>query len=123
MTYTIDREAGVVRIVGTGRLTDDEMVGCISSLRTDPDLTPEMSTLSDMREIEVDLSTEGVVRMHAVMENTSDSRSAARVAIVVSSDSAFGMGRMVELRSEEGAQPAFRIFRDIASAQNWLGIA
>ena len=86
---------GLVRIVGTGRLTDEEIVECISSLRTDPKLEPDMNTLSDMRDIEVDFSTEGVVRMLTVMEGTADRRAAARAAIVVSSDVAFGMGRMV----------------------------
>jgi hypothetical protein len=71
---------------------------------------------------EVDLSATGVLRMHATMENSSDTRSTARVAIVVNSDSAYGMGRMVELRNESEHQPAFHIFRDIASAEAWLDI-
>jgi hypothetical protein len=122
MAYRIDRDVGIVRIVGSGRVTDDEMVDCVSSLRTDPDLTPEMFTLSDMRKIQVDLSTSGVLRMQEIMQNSPVGRSGSRVAIVVDSDSAYGMGRMVELRNEGTRQPAFRVFRDLAAAEAWLGI-
>jgi len=122
MAYTIDRNARLIRIVGTGRLTDEEMVECISSLRTDPKLEPSMNTLSDMRDIEVGFSTEGVERMIAVMKGTAERRAAAKAAIVVSSDAAFGMARIVEMRSEERADPSFRVFRDMVAACEWLGI-
>jgi hypothetical protein len=98
------------------------MVHCISTLRSDPQLEPDMNTLSDMREIEVDFSTQGVSTMIEVMERTADKRSGARAAIVVGTDVAFGMGRMVELRSDERAEPNFRIFRDMLAASEWLGI-
>jgi len=65
------------------------------------------------------LSSTGVKRMQAIMQQSSDSHSAARVAIVVNSDSAYGM---VELRTEMESQQPFRVFRDIASAEAWLGI-
>jgi len=58
MTYVIDKGSRLIRIVGTGRLIDEEMVRCVTSLRADPDLEPGMNTLSDMRDIEVDFSTE-----------------------------------------------------------------
>jgi ornithine carbamoyltransferase len=60
--------------------------------------------------------------MLTVMEDTADRRAAARAAIVVSSDTAFGMGRMVEMRSEERANPRFQIFRDMIAACEWLGV-
>jgi len=43
--------------------------------------------------------------MLAVMESASDRRSGAKAAIVVGSDVAFGMGRMVALRSQETTEP------------------
>ena len=122
MEYTIDRDARLVRIVGSGRLTDEEMLQCITSLRSDPDLEPDMNTLSDMRDVQVGFSSEGVSSMVGIMESTADRRSAARAAIVVSSDVAFGMGRMIEIMSEERVDPSFRIFRDMAAAREWLHI-
>ena len=122
MAYTVDPEARLVRIVGTGRLTGEEIVQCISALRRDARLEPDMNTLSDMRDIEVAFSTQGVSRMLTVMEETADKRAAAKAAIVVGSDVAFGMGRMVEMRSDERAEPSFRVFREMAAACAWLGI-
>ena len=122
MTYTIDKETGVVRIVGTGLLTDEEMVQCVSSLRADPRLEPEMNSLSDMRDIEVGFSRNGIDRMIEVMKASSERRAAAKAAIVVSSDVAFGMGRMLEIVSDGKVEPRFRVFRDMDSALSWLEI-
>lgn len=122
MTYTIDEDERLVRIVGTGRLTDEEMLECISSLRSDPKLDAGMNTLSDMRNIEVSFTSEGVVRMLAIMEDTAGRRSASKAAIVVSSEVALGMARMVELRAEDRVDPSFRVFRDMAAACDWLGM-
>jgi len=122
MSYRIDLEAGLILLKGTGLLTDDEMVQCIAELRRDPELEPGMHTLSDMREIEVGFTAEGVSRMLDTMKISSERRSAARAAIVVSSDVAFGMARMVEGRADGQLEPHFRVFRDIAEAREWLGL-
>ena len=58
--------------------------------------------------------------MVEVMQASDGRRGAARAAIVVDSSTAFGMGRMFELRSEGATQPAFRIFEDPAAAEAWL---
>lgn len=122
MTYSIDVDARLVRIVGSGRLENQDMIDCVSRLRADPMLEPDMNTLSDMRDIQTGFSREGVERMIEVMEQTSGSRHAVRAAIVVSSNVAFGMGRMFELRVESEAQPRFMVFREMADACEWLGI-
>jgi hypothetical protein len=120
MTYELDKKERVVRILGSGRLTDEELVECIASLRADPELEPDMHTLSDLRNIDVAFTSDGVSSMLSVMKNSSAERSEAKAAIVVSSDIAFGMGRMVELRSEDEIDPSFKIFRDMTAAQAWL---
>ncbi len=122
MTYTIDKANSLVRIVGTGLLTDEEMVECIASLRADPELEPDMNTLSDMRDIEVGFTRNGINGMVKVMRDSSERRAAAKAAIVVSSDVAYGMGRMLEIVAEGEVEPSFRIFRDMDSALSWLEI-
>lgn len=122
MTYTIDEEKSLVRILGTGRVTDEEMLECISSLRSDPKLEAHMNTLSDMRDIEVGFTSDGVAGMLEIMESTADRRSAARAAIVVGSDLAFGMARMLEIQATDRLHPSFQVFRDMAAACRWLGV-
>ena len=120
VNHTIDIEARLVRIVGSGVVTDDEMVRCVADLRADPALEPNMNTLSDMRDIDVAFTSEGVSRLVTVMRNSADRRVAARAAIVVNSEVAFGMGRMFELRAEQADELSIRIFRDMAEALEWL---
>ena len=123
MTYTIDKEARLVRFKGHGLLTDDEMVAGVAAMREDPDLEPDMNSLSDMRDIEVGFTTKGVMETIGVMARSSDRRSAAKAAIVASSDIAFGMARMFQAQSDiKGQDPAFRIFRDMDEACEWLGV-
>ena len=120
MTYTIDRPDRLVRILGSGRLTDDEMIQCVTALRDDPDLEAGMDTLSDMRNIEVGFTRDGVLRMVEVMRASDARRSNARAAIVVSSDLAFGMGRMFESWAQDQVDPAIRIFRSLEDAKAWF---
>ena len=123
MTYRIDQDSQVVRILGQGLITDDDMVACIAALREDPDLQPHMNILSDMRDIDVGFTSRGVVEMVAVMELSSDRRSAAKAAIVTNSDVAFGMARMFQAQSAIKEQdPQFRIFRGMSEACEWLGV-
>ncbi len=122
MTYEIDPEVGLIRLQGSGCLTDREMIECIQSLRADPALRPDMPTLSDMREIEVGFSTAGIQEMMSVMRASAGRRGSARAAIVVSSAVAFGMGRMLEMRAEGEAEPRFRVFEDMDAARAWLGL-
>ena len=122
MMYTLDHDTGLVRITGSGRLTDDDMVTCIECLRADPGLEPDMSTLSDMRGVDMALTPRGIEQMLAVMRRTADRRHSAKAAIVVDTDLAFGFGRMFELRAEDQTEPRFRIFRDMDAAEEWLGL-
>ena len=122
MTYVIDRHNHLVRITGIGVLTDGDMIQCVSDLRNDPALEPDMSTLSDMRYIEVAFTAQGIDEMLSVMEQTSELRRKAKAAIVVSSDLAFGMGRMLEMSADDRVGPNFMIFRGIGAACEWLGI-
>ncbi len=121
MTYSIDKARGLVYIVGSGALTDADMFECIAKLRRDPSLEPDMNTLSDMRGIEVAFTSQGIEAMLQVMDATANERGDVRAAVVVDTDLAFGMGRMLELKAGERADPTFRIFKDIDAASLWLG--
>ena len=122
MRYTIDRDAQLVRVMGSGRLTDADMRQCVAALRQDPDLEPDMNTLSDMRGIEVAFTADGIRQVIAIMRRTGDRRSGGRAAIVVDSDVAFGMGRVFATTAEGQTEPPFRIFRAFSDACDWLGI-
>jgi len=121
MTFSIDLEIRLIRLEGSGRVTDEDMLECVKAMRSDSRLEPDMNTLSDMRGIEVGFTSQGVRRLVDVMRMTAEKRKAAKAAIVVSADVAFGMGRMLEILSDERVEPRFRIFRDFDEAREWLG--
>ena len=120
MTYHIDSEARLVHIEGAGQLTDDDMIDCVKRLRADPDLEPDMPTLSDMRNIDMAFSPEGVREMVKTMHDRPADRAQARVAIVVSNQVAYGMGRMFELYTDTRVDPMLRVFQSMSEALDWL---
>ena len=119
MDYIIDDERRIVRMTGSGSLTDAEMKGCIERLRSDPGLAPNMPTISDMRDIEVAFTPQGIRQAIGLMHEAPADRSDAKVAIVVNSSIAFGMGRMFELSANDEVDPRIRIFRSMEEAEVW----
>jgi len=122
MSYTIDQEQKVIRITGSGSVTDADMLGCIKALRSDPLLEPDMRTLSDMRDIEVAFTSDGIRQLIIIMRKAPAGRAKVKAAIVVSSSLSYGMGRMLAQYSDDEIHPSFQIFRDMAEAVDWLGI-
>ena len=122
MTYRIDPEAKLVHMIGSGRLTDEEMLACVVALRSDPGLVPDAVVLSDMRAITMGFSSQGVRKMLDIMVDTADRRAETKGAVVVGNDVTFGMARMMSLMADERVSPVFRVFRDLDSACEWLGI-
>ena len=120
ITYSIDVDEKLVYIVGSGRLTDEEMVDCVRDLRSDPMLQPDMNVLSDMRAIEMGFTPNGIRKMLDIMVSTEDRRSEAYAALVVTQDVTFGMGRMLQLRARDHVTPHFEVFRDLEKARDWL---
>ncbi|MAG31484.1 MAG: hypothetical protein CL908_11420 [Deltaproteobacteria bacterium] len=118
--YTIDAQSRLALIVGSGRLTDAEIVECASRFRSDPNLTPDMKTLTDLRSITVDFSRSGILEVISLMEKTQDQRSGARAAIVVDSEVSFGMSRVWEMRVHGQVDTRVRVFRDMTEAHKWL---
>ena len=68
-------------------------------------------------------TTEFIRSMARVFSTRADLIGMARVAVVVSTEVGFGMGRMAQLLAE-GSNPSItiRTFRDYAAAQQWLHV-
>lgn len=54
VTYTIDKEAGLVRMTCSGVLTNEELVAGVGRLHSDPARAPGMGSLVDCRNIEAE---------------------------------------------------------------------
>ncbi len=117
--YRIDPDRGIVFSRGWGSLTDEDLIRYQERLNTDPDFLPSFSQLVDLSDVDaLKLSAEGV-RMSAAAEVWSPE---ARRAFVAPMDAAYGIVRMHEAL-KGGENPNVRLFRCIAEARAWLGVA
>ena len=117
MRSEFDTTRRVVLTFGTGEITDDELKDHHVAMFGDPAFDPGFDQLADFRGAIPRVSSE-TVRMIA---RRSRFASEARRAFVVSSEVAFGLGRMFELSLGAEAETV-RLFEDIDEARAWLGL-
>ncbi len=124
MTYRIDHDMKVVRMKGSGTLTDEELVSCISRLRQDPELPFGLPTISDLRQVDIlEVTYEGFQKVAEIMVDTDQRRGPVRVAMVVLKESDVAMAKLYSIVSENAATgTSFEIFDSPAAAEAWLGL-
>jgi hypothetical protein len=119
ISYEIDRESGLARVTALGEVSFEEEKQCFDEILADPSRCPGCGILLDNRERGTPATAEHVKGMaHAFQERQTDV-GYAKLAIVVSKEVSFGLGRMFstlvdELPIETG------VFRDIDEAEEWL---
>lgn len=120
VTYTIDDAAGIVRVRGTGALTNEEVLACIEQVYSDPARKPGMPTLIDYRDIQgTGLTPQGMEAAAILKKALLAHEPAWATAFVAPQDDVFWLARTYEvLRS--GTAERLRVFRDPAEAEQWL---
>ena len=120
ITYEIDDRNGWVKMVGSGVITDEEVLTYRQALLADPRFRPSMKLLSDMRGIErVQVTAGGIRRLVHEESSHAHELAARRLAIVTDSPVAYGMARMYQMLAEN-AGGAIQVFRRIEDATAWL---
>ena len=111
--FKIDTEARVVFLTARGNVSPEEFQEYRSKLTSHPDFNKEFSELVDYREVTMVRDADHVRRV-------AQTRPFARVAIVAG-EKTYGFARMVQgwAGGEEGG---VSVFRDMASAREWLGL-
>jgi len=125
ISHEIDLTNNLLRISGSGVVTNDDMLKCVDAIRSDPNLVPGMPSLSDMRNVtQLEVDNDGLRQTMDAMAATREKRGKAKVAIVVSDDAKFGFARMTTSIADTFAPGMnFRAFRSMADAEEWLGIS
>jgi len=101
----------------SGDLGDRDLLELAGHIARDPEVEPDFSLLIDLREAHGDAVTGAGVRSLSARPLVLSLES--RRAVVVPSDSGFGMARMYELlRGERGG--GMRVFRDFDEARRWI---
>jgi hypothetical protein len=118
VTYTIDPNQKLVITRLWGAVTDDEVHDHNRRLRTDPVFNPGYRQLADMTGL-----TEILVSTKLIDETSVDQffNPGTPRAFVASADAVFGLARKFALQAEAVGQ-TIQVFRDLESAENWLGL-
>ena len=124
IVYAIEPDRNRVTLTYTGTITDRELFESFDRLYRDPAHRIGMDELSDLRLVHNVTVTS--VGLHALADQTArnldHARQTWRVAVVAPQDVVFGLARMYGLFREESPE-LVRVFRDLESAERWLGEA
>lgn len=117
LTYRVDTTHGIVRSHGSGTLTMDELLGYFEASRADPHYHESMHRLMDLREV-THLPSSEDIRALAAFARTKAPVETARMAILASSDLAFGVSMM--FKAFVGYGERLIVVRDEREAMDWL---
>jgi hypothetical protein len=117
--YRIDVEAGVIHRSLIGEVTTDELLADFSRALEDPDYRPGMNSLTDLREVKPYAHRDDVLRVARFLLEHHERIDSFRAAVVVSSDSIYGMVRMLQQELKD-TDIEIQVFRDFDAARGWL---
>ena len=121
MSYTIDQEAGVVRLRCWGILTNEEMLDCVTRMHCDLARQPGMPSLVDCRDIqEMRVTPQGMHAAALLEQAIADPfREPWLIAVIAPQDDVFWLGRLYEVL-RAGSPATVRTFRNAVDAEEWL---
>ena len=120
ITYRIFAAEAFVLSTALGNLSDAELLGHQLELMGDSKFDPGYPQLDDLRGADMDNVTAACIQTLARTQVAS--KRCARRALLVGSDVAYGLARMLQAL-REGNQPEIRVFRDVDQALGWLGVS
>lgn len=121
--YTIDRERGLVRVVASGRLSDNDFLEQRVRLRSDPAFDAAYSFSVDLRQV-TELALSALVISRLARDPISDPGIRRAIILPAEGDAgpeplAFGLSRVFQsiaaLRGED-----VELFVDSEAAERWL---
>ena len=123
MTYTIEPSQNLIRAIGTGVLTDDDVMEHRRMLTADPQFSFTMRELSDIRQVtDFRLTPAGIKIMVAADAKMVPAGGMHKLAVVAEEKVAYGMSRMYQTLGEPNIR-SVGVFRNYKDAAEWLGIA
>ena len=117
LTFQVDKASNILRSYGTGVLTMDDLLKYFAESRADPSYDPSMDRMMDLREV-TQLPSSVEIRSLATFARTKAPVEKARMAIIASSDLAFGVSMM--FKAFVGYGERLVVVRDEAEARDWL---
>ena len=121
ISHRIDRELGLLTVVGTGAIRDEDLSAYKDSLMSDPELRHVTRELSDFRGTSFSISTKGLPDVARLHEEIFAGGASTKCAVLVSSNLQYGLVRVyAQCIGRQGHEVA--PFRTMAEAREWLGL-
>ena len=122
MSVSIDADKGYFIVTLEGEVTADLLTNEFVAAVNHPDFRRGMHSLWDTRKGDATGMKADDMRKIAqfIATEFGEVRKGARVAIVAATDVGFGLGRMYEMVSDGILPVQLRIFRDLATAEDWV---
>jgi hypothetical protein len=124
IVYRIEPDVGLVILVHTGVVPDDEFLSSYRTLFGDPQYQKSFNMLVDLRRADSSARSPDTLRQLAefVRQLFGDAEEGPKVAVVAPEDISFGLARMYEALSDTVPWD-FKVFRDVKVALPWLGLS
>lgn len=117
VSHQIDRAKRRVAVIGTGRLTGEELITGRAELAADPGFEPSFAQLIDLTGVtEVGITTDDIFFLASGHIFAAGSRR----ALVAPRPVLFGLSRMFQSLSPGNVAEGIRVFTDLAAAEAWL---
>jgi hypothetical protein len=121
ISYRIDKDLGLLTVVGSGTVTDEDISACKDSLKSEPELRHVTRDLTDFRGTSFTISPKGLPSLAKLHESALADAAETRCAVVVSNDLQYGLVRVyAQCVARLGHEVA--PFRTMAEAREWLGL-
>jgi hypothetical protein len=117
LTFRVDKAKGLLRSRGSGVLTMGDLLAYFADSRADPDYDAAMNRVMDLRDV-TQLPSSEEIRSLATFARTRAPVETARMAIIASSDLAFGVSMM--FKGFVGYGERLLVVRDEQEALDWL---
>jgi len=121
VTYEIDAERGVVVVRVYGAVTPQEFAANRVKLQADPEHRPGLMMLVDLRDVESFAMSADEIEGLAQDRTSLFIEPGTPVAIVATSDEAFGLSRMYQIMRGTGVED-IQVFNTMAEAERWLEV-
>ena len=115
----IDEERGIVRVTPARPVTVEDACSAIDQIVEQPGFKKGLPSIWDMRFTELmHINADDIRRISEYANGVKDKRGDARIAFIVNSDLAYGLGRMFEMVNATSHIRA-RVFRDYQEGEAW----
>lgn len=116
--FAINIELQLVLVKAWGTLTSTELIGATDAIHGMPEFQRAQRELGDYREV-ADFELDGAAIQRLAAQSMFPP--AARRAVVVNAEVAFGIARMYQMLREKPGD-GLRVLRDMDEAVSWVGL-